>query len=166
MFRVLPLASPPPFVVSRFGGEVSEELLLQTQCGEVEFLLPNKKKLLTKEPRKKSKNISFSMVREENMADCSSIFRAWRHCGLHCRDDNDASCGSANTVDGAGSISNGRYAVPWLLRCMPDDAAQRGHWRLLQGRWVVGLFERRHLARGVGQGGRRTISERSFTRSD
>ena len=29
-----------------------------------------------------------------------------------------------------------------------------------------GLFERRHLARGVGQGGRRTISERSFTRSD
>jgi hypothetical protein len=28
------------------------------------------------------------------------------------------------------------------------------------------LFERRHLARGVGQGGRRTISERSFTRSD
>jgi hypothetical protein len=49
---------------------------------------------------------------------------------------------------------------------MPDDAAQRGHWRLLQGRWAVGLFERRHLARGVGQGGRRTISERSFTRSD
>ena len=60
----------------------------------------------------------------------------------------------------------GASAVPWLLRCMPDIAAQRGHWRLLQGRWAVELFERRHLARGVGQGGRRTISERSFTRSD
>ena len=58
------------------------------------------------------------------------------------------------------------FSFTWLLRCMPDDAAQRGHWRLLQGRWAVGLFERRHLARGVGQGGRRTISERSFTRSD
>jgi hypothetical protein len=76
-------------------------------------------------------------IKEENMADCSSIFRAWRHCGLHCRDDNDANCGSANTVDGAGSISNGRYAVPWLLRCMPDDAAQRGHWHLLQRRWAL-----------------------------
>ena len=31
---------------------------------------------------------------------------------------------------------------------------------------LLQLFERRHLARGVGQGGRRTISERSFTRSD
>jgi len=52
---------------------------------------------------------------------------------------------------------------PRGLRWLPF-ARRREQWAaaLLH---LLKLFERRHLARGVGQGGRRTISERSFTRS-